>query len=102
MEAADYRQAPDWLRQTEAILESLNEGIVIVDDQLRIVFANEALTQLGGYESGELMGRTPDVIFPSEDLPYLMRQRETGQRYGRHRHEFYVPRKNGEKITNGR
>ena len=72
-EAVDYRQAPDWLRQTETILESLNEGIVIVDDQLRIVFANEALTQLGGYESGELMGRTPDVIFPSEDLPYLMR-----------------------------
>ena len=46
MEAADYRQAPDWLRQTEAILESLNEGIVIVDDQLRIVFANEAFQQL--------------------------------------------------------
>jgi len=46
MEAADYRQAHDWLRQTEAILESLNEGIVIVDDQLRIVFANEAFQQL--------------------------------------------------------
>ena len=100
MEAANnnYRQTPDWLRQTEAILGSLNEGIVIVDSQLRIVFANEALIRLGGYESGELRGRTPDVIFPSEDLPYLMRQRETGQRYGRHRHEFYLPRKDGERI----
>jgi PAS domain S-box-containing protein len=99
-EATDdnYRQAPEWLRQTEAILESLNEGIVIVDDQLRIVFANEALVRLGGYRSGELLGRTPDVIFPSEDLPYLMRQREAGQRYGRHRHEFYLPRKDGERI----
>jgi PAS domain S-box-containing protein len=100
MEAGDdnYRQAPNWLRQTEAILGSLNEGIVIVDEQLRIVFANEALARLGGYEGGELMGRTPDVIFPPEDLPYLMRQRETGQRYGRHRHEFYLPRKDGERI----
>jgi len=36
-------ETPDWLRQTESILEELNEGVVIVDDQLRVVFANEAL-----------------------------------------------------------
>jgi hypothetical protein len=34
---------PGWLRQLEYILEELNEGVVIVDDQLRVVFANEAL-----------------------------------------------------------
>jgi hypothetical protein len=27
-----------------------------------------------------------------------MAQHETSQRYGRHRHEFYLPRKDGEKI----
>ena len=26
-------QAPDWLRQMESILEELNEGVAIVDDQ---------------------------------------------------------------------
>jgi phosphoserine phosphatase RsbU/P len=31
-------------------------------------------------------------------MPYIMRQHEAGQRYGRHRHEFYIPRKDGEKI----
>jgi sigma-B regulation protein RsbU (phosphoserine phosphatase) len=45
-----------------------------------------------------MRGRTPDTIFPPEDLPYIMRQHEAGQRYGRHRHEFYLPRKNGERI----
>ena len=40
-------EAPDWLRQTESILEEMNEGVAIVDDQLRVVFANEALTRLG-------------------------------------------------------
>jgi len=94
----EHIQTPDWLRPMESILEELNEGVVIVDNQLRIVFANEALIRLGGYEHGELQGHTPDAIFPPEDMPYIMQQHEAGQRYGRHRHEFYIPRKDGEKI----
>ncbi len=97
-EEAARIESPDWLRQMEGILETLNEGVVIVDNQLRVIFANEAVIRLGGYERGEMQGRTPDTIFPPEDLPYIMRQHEAGQRYGRHRHEFYLPRKDGEKI----
>jgi len=55
-------QTPDWLRQMESILEELNEGVAIVDSQLRIVFANAALIRLGGYERGELRGRKPEAI----------------------------------------
>jgi PAS domain S-box-containing protein len=91
-------QTPDWLRQTENILEELNEGVVIVDDQLRVIFANEALLRLAQYERGELQGRSPDAIFPRKDLPYIVRQHESMHRYGRHRNEFYLPRKDGEKI----
>lgn len=91
-------KAPDWLRQTENILEELNEGVVIVDNQLRVVFANEALLRLGMYKREEVQGRTPDTIFPAKDIPYLVRQHESGHRYGRNRNEFYLPRKNGEKI----
>jgi PAS domain S-box-containing protein len=91
-------QTPAWLRQMESILEELNEGVIIFDDQLRMIFANEALARLGRYERGEIQGRTPDAIFPREDLPYIMRQHELSQRYGRHRNEFYFPRKGGEKI----
>jgi sigma-B regulation protein RsbU (phosphoserine phosphatase) len=82
-----------------AILEALNEGVVIVDDQLRIVFANEALLRLGGYNRGEIYGRTPDGIFPQQDLPYLMQQHAAALRYGHHRDEFYFPRKDGEKVS---
>jgi PAS domain S-box-containing protein len=91
-------QTPDWLRQVESILEELNEGVVIVDDQLRILFSNEALLQMGLYKRGELLGRTPDAIFPPEDIPHIMRQHESGHRYGRNRDEFYLPRKDGQKI----
>jgi len=91
-------ETPDWLRQMETILEELNEGVVIVDNRVRIVFANEALIRSSRYERKEICGRTPDAIFPPEDIPYLLRQDESGHRYGRVRHEFYLPRKDGEKI----
>jgi PAS domain S-box-containing protein len=91
-------QTPEWLRQMESILEELNEGVVIVDDQLRVVFANEALLRMGQYEREEMEGRTPDAIFPAKDIPHLLRQHESGHLYGRSRSEFYLPRKNGERI----
>jgi PAS domain S-box-containing protein len=91
-------QSPTWLRQMENILEELNEGVIIVDDQLRMIFANDALVRLGHYERSEIQGHTPDAIFPPEDVPYIMRQHELSQRYGRHRTEFYFPRKDGGKI----
>ena len=91
-------KTPNWLRHTESILEELNEGVVIVDNQLRVVFANEALLRLGMYNLEEIRGRTPDTLFPATDIPYIMRQHESGHRYGRNRNEFYLPRKNGEKI----
>jgi PAS domain S-box-containing protein len=91
-------ETPDWLREMETILEELNEGVVVLDDELRVIFANEALTRMGHFERGEIQGLTPDAIFPSEDLPSIKRQHESGRRYGRHRTEFYFPRKDGGKI----
>ena len=49
-------QTPNWLQQMQAILEELNEGVVIADDELRIVFANEALLRLGRYQRSEIRG----------------------------------------------
>jgi PAS domain-containing protein len=43
-------EAPDWLRQTQSILEEMNQGVAIVDNQLRVVFVNKALLRLGQYE----------------------------------------------------
>jgi phosphoserine phosphatase RsbU/P len=91
-------EAPDWLLQTESILEEMNEGVAIVDDQLRVVFANEALLRLGQYKHDEIQGRTPDAIFPAEDVPYIVQQHESGHRDRHNRDEFYFPRKDGAKI----
>jgi sigma-B regulation protein RsbU (phosphoserine phosphatase) len=82
----------------EIILEELNEGVVIVDDKLRVIFANEALIRMGQYERGEIQGRTPDALFPPEDLPFIQRLHESDHQCGRSRNEFYLPRKDGVKI----
>ena len=91
-------QTADWLRQTESILEELNEGVAIVDNQLRVLFASEALLRMGQYNREEIEGCRPEALFPANDIPYIIRQNESGLRYGRHRNEFYFPRKDGEKI----
>jgi len=91
-------RTPEWLRHMEAILGELNEGVVILDSQLHIVFTNEALLRLGMYEREEICGRTPDAIFPAKDIPHIVRQHESGHRYGFSRSEFYLPRKNGGKV----
>ncbi len=90
--------APSWLRQMENILDELNEGVAIVDDQLRVIFANAALTRLLQYGLDELRGCAPDAIFPPEDIPHIVREHKLGHRYGRHRREFCFPRKDGKRI----
>jgi PAS domain S-box-containing protein len=82
----------------KTILEELNEGVVLVDDELRVIFANKALLSMGQYDLEEIQGHAPNTIFPPEDLPYIKRQHESGRRDGHHRTEFYFPRKDGRKI----
>jgi phosphoserine phosphatase RsbU/P len=45
-----------------------------------------------------LRNRGIDTFFPPEHLPYVMEQRAIAQQLGRHRHEYYVPRKDGRRL----
>jgi PAS domain S-box-containing protein len=90
-------QKPDWLLQMENILETLNEGVVITDDALRVVFTNEALLRLTGNERGEI-GHPPGALFPAEDVPYLMQQYAIAQHSRHHRHEYNLPQKKGGRV----
>ena len=89
---------PDWICPMEHIFEVLNEGVVILDNQLRVVFANEALLRLAMCERKDAQGLAPDAFFPPKDVASILRQRELRHRNGRNRTEFYLPRKNGERI----
>ncbi|HEY1017315.1 MAG TPA: PAS domain S-box protein, partial [Herpetosiphonaceae bacterium] len=47
------------------LLDSMAEGVLLLDDGLRIAAANPAVCALLGYSRQELMGRALDALFPS-------------------------------------
>jgi PAS domain S-box-containing protein len=48
----------------QQIMQTLAEGVAITDRRGQLVFANEALERLLGYEPGELVGRPWTTLFP--------------------------------------
>jgi two-component system, chemotaxis family, CheB/CheR fusion protein len=66
------RQAADQLRQTEEkyrhLLENANDGILIVDEEGRIEFANPYLENMFGYSSGELRNQPYEMLIPDQKL----------------------------------
>ena len=60
----NFFEIPEWLGKMESILEELNEGVIIGDNEMHIVFVNEALLELSQYQREELLGHTPDAVFP--------------------------------------
>jgi len=62
----------------EVVLNSLTDGVYLVDDQRRIVWANEAMERLTGYSRQELVGRPiSSLVSPEHDaLAQEMRRRK--------------------------
>ena len=89
---------PEWLMQMEGILEALNEGVLIVDDCNRMIFANDCMVEMCGFAREQVLGRTPAYFYSGEDLERLNEQIERSEAQGRNRYEFYVPRSNGGRV----
>ncbi|MFY9584581.1 MAG: SpoIIE family protein phosphatase [Candidatus Acidiferrales bacterium] len=81
---------PEWLLQVEGILEALNEGVLIVDDCNRMLFANDRFLQMTPFRREEILGRTPAHFYSGEDLSFLMGQIVRGEEQGSNRFEFYL------------
>ncbi len=48
----------------KTLLESISEGILVINDSFEIVYVNDAITDLFDYASDELIGRNLDVLIP--------------------------------------
>jgi len=88
-------EKPAWLEQVEGILETLNEGVLIVDDCQRILFANECMEELIAVPRSALQGRTAACFYQGADLTRIEEQRARGRTEGRNRFEHFVPREGG-------
>src|SRR5215469_15424626 len=51
-------------------LESLSEGVMILDSDCRIIYANRLVHEITGYSPEELLGQTPSLLrADSEEAP---------------------------------
>lgn len=92
-------EKPEWLAQMEGILETLNEGVMIVDDCEHFVFTNSAFQEMTGYSSDELFGQEASYFYTPEELAVLDAHRDRGLRIGHNRFEFVLPQKNGQRMA---
>jgi PAS domain S-box-containing protein len=53
-------EQPDTFYRTA--LESLSEGVMVLDDDCRIIYANRLVSEITGYAPEELLGQTPGLL----------------------------------------
>ena len=61
-EIAERRKAQEFLRLSAIVVEHTSDGVVITDAEERIVAVNRAFTEVTGYTSEEVAGKTPRVL----------------------------------------
>lgn len=91
-------EKPEWLTQMEAVLEVLNEGVVIADDRHRILFANSRFVEMTGISRQDLIGSDPSHFYSSQEWDFLMQQVDVAFRAGHNRYVFVLPRKGGGRL----
>ena len=91
-------RSQDWLEQVIPVLETLNQAVIISDENVRIVFANAVFLEMLGLPAQEVVGRALIELFPPEDVLQLLRYIEQRRSAGRSRCEFYLPQPAGGRL----
>jgi phosphoserine phosphatase RsbU/P len=94
-----HSERPQWLQQMEPILETLNDGVVILDDSGQILFANTVFEEMTGMRRSEIIGRDAlQLILGAEDHARVQAFREKTRERGRGREEFSLATKDGGRL----
>jgi PAS domain S-box-containing protein len=88
---------PDWLNQVESVLDAMSEGVAVLEAG-RVLFVNEALRRMTGFQRQDMIGRAHTDFFATEDLPFIQQQTALREREGHIRFEYYLLSKKGAKV----
>jgi PAS domain S-box-containing protein len=89
---------PEWLTSMEAVLEVLNEGVVITDENHRILFANARFVEMTGIPKRDLIGFDPAQFYSPQEFDFVAHQIDVEFRHGHNRYAFVLPRKDGGRL----
>ena len=99
-EILERRRAEDKLRLAGEVIESLNEGVVIINPDFRISSINPAYTAISGYESNEVLGNYPINHTALSQGSAMFDDMWNGlEEEGRWEGEFWNLRKSGEEYA---
>jgi len=85
------------LNQARIAFESASEGIMITDDQARIIAINDGFSEITGYREEEILGHTPKVLRSEKhSREFYDEIRRAITQEGRWRGEIWSKRKDGD------
>lgn len=88
---------PHWLHQVKSVIDAMSEGVAVLDAG-RILFVNEALLRMTGFQRQDMIGHTYTEFFAPEDLPFIRQLTVLREREGYIRFEYYLLSKKGGKV----
>jgi PAS domain S-box-containing protein len=80
-----------WLDQIGSVLESLNQGVIISDEDRRIIFANSMFLEMGKMSAEDILGRSVMDLYPADEVGRLQEFIARRRTEGRAQYEFYIP-----------
>jgi sigma-B regulation protein RsbU (phosphoserine phosphatase) len=91
-------EKPEWLSQMEAVLEVLNEGVIVANERLQILFANTRFLEMTGISRKELIDFDASQFYSSQEWDFLSQQTDVTLHTGRNRYNFVLPRNGGGRL----
>jgi phosphoserine phosphatase RsbU/P len=91
-------ERPEWVAQTQEVLETLNEGVLIVDDCHRVVFVNSGFLRMTSMSPDALIGHSTEGFYTPVEWSFVLEQIDKSTRDGHNRFEFVVPTKDGSRV----
>lgn len=90
--------SPDTYRD---IVENIGEGIRVLDRDGIVVYANDALCSIVGYDRSELIGKSVYDLYPPEDRPLIKKHLDEREAGKTDRYEVRYVTKSGETLFAG-
>ena len=99
-EISDRHRAEDRLRLAGQVIESLAEGVAIINEDFVITSINPAYTTISGYSPKELLGKSPIGHTVMSEVEPLYKEMWVGlETRGCWEGEFWNTRKNGDRYA---
>jgi len=86
-------------RRYRTLVETLQEGLVIVDPDENIIFANAAYCKIFGYSCKEIIGMNLRDFVPSEQFQNILQETAKREKSVASQYDLIVKRKDGELIN---